>query len=521
MGALASYFPSMEEELQDPEDFLGAGSLVESRVASERADNDVQELTEIRASLEALAASMEADLEADPFTPVFINHALDAVGRRTGLKLPTASLEDTSTTISMEGLGGALKAIWDAIVKAVKAAIAAVANFFRRLYELVTGKKRKIEANFEKAKKAGDATPSKLADTNNLSKIADKEIEALKEKLKKPELVKCRKDQLVALTSAAATIVDRANILEGNQTIVKEEITHKGEQITLVRREDVKKAKYLKVCQASNDFISHASVAGLHLIALKDQRCEIDIHDLTELIWECLYRGKEAREAGKAIAASVLEITDNTIAVLKSYYEKGSKLYSGDFQMSDVSDQLHEQLMKQFDPVFKEFARFESQSGLIPAGRRVNKLKKGGLFNLFDTQSHAPLLAKFTENDVVMKIPTWAESKKASDGVTSLMILNTQKSVTDGITKSFDAALSKWSDAIKWVYEQGHGDSTVHAANMISDYCKIILTNTQDNFNRYLRSQMTLEGSIVLLSDVLSGSMARLADSKAVIEELA
>ncbi len=102
MGALASYFPAMEEVEQD---FLNAGLLVESRVASERADDDVSELGEIHAALEALAVSMEETLEADPWTPVFINHALDSFGRRTGLKLPVASLEDATVTISMESIG--------------------------------------------------------------------------------------------------------------------------------------------------------------------------------------------------------------------------------------------------------------------------------------------------------------------------------------------------------------------------------------------------------------------------------
>ena len=519
MGALASYFPAMEEVEQD---FLNAGLLVESRVASERADDDVSELGEIHAALEALAVSMEETLEADPWTPVFINHALDSFGRRTGLKLPVASLEDATVTISMESIGGAIKAIWDAIVKAVKAALKAVADFFRRIYELVAGKRQKIEANFATAKKAGDATPAKLADTNHLGKVADAELKALTDKLKKPELVKCHKDQLVALTNAAAKIIDRANILEGNDTIVKEEITHNGENFTVVRREDVKRAKYVKICQAGNDFISHASAAGVGLVALKEHRCEISIADVTEVVWEGLFRGKEIRVAGAAISSSVLEISRFAIGLLKAYFVKGSGNNPGDWNFSNKSDQLNTQVFAKFEAVHNEFTKIHSQSGLIPAGRRMVTFGAGkNLYNLYSETGAMPSLAKFTDNEVLLKIPSWNDARKASDGVTSLMVLNTQKNIIDDINKDFDTALTEWNALVKWVGEQGHGDKTAVATRYISDYCKAILTDTQNHYNRFLRSQLALEGTMLQWADILSGTMSRLADSKALVEEIA
>jgi hypothetical protein len=519
MGALASYFPAMEEVEQD---FLNAGLLVESRVASERADDDVTELGEIHATLEALAVSMEATLEADPWTPVFINHALDSFGRRTGLKLPVASLEDATVTISMESIGGAIKAIWDAIVKAVKAALKAVADFFRRIYELVAGKRKKIEAGFAKAKKEGDSTPSKLADTNNLSKVADAEIEAFKKKLKTPELVKCRKDQLVALTPAAATVIDRANILDGNQTIPREEITHGGEVITLVRREDVKRAKYVKLCQAGNDFIAHASVAGISLAGLKEHRCEISIADVTEVVWECLYRGKEIREVGNNTSTAVQEISRLAIAKLKGYFAKDRKNNPGDFHFSSQSDAMNAEVLAKFEAIRNEFKRITGKDGWIPAGRRVVKfLEPKNVYHLFPESNAMPELAKFTENEVLLNIPTWSEAKKASDGVTSLLILNTQKDIITVINIGFDRALDEWNAAIKWVGEQGYGDKTPVVTKYFTDYCKLFFTDIQTQYNRFLRSQLAMEGTAIQWANVLSGTMARLADAKSLVEEIA
>lgn len=518
MGALASYFPSMEEELQDPEDFLGPGALVESRVASERADGDVQELTEIQASLEALAASMEADLQADPFTPVFINHALDSIGRRTGLRLPTASLEDA--TVSMEGLGGAIKAVWDAIVKAVKAAIAAVANFFRRIYELVAGKKKRIEVNFEKAKKAGDVTPSKLADTNNLGKLADEEIQTIAKKLKAPSLVKCRKDQLVALTSAAATVIDRANILDGHDTIVKEEITHKGENITLVRREDVKRAKYVKLCQAGNDFISHASLAKVSLKKLKDNRCEIGIADLTELVWETLFRGKMSREAGAAISQLVVETSKWAVEGLKPYFENGGKRLEE--WEGNAEHDFNNQLFLKMEAFHNEFRKFRSEDGRIPAGRRVRTFGPGkDVSMVYVGRDERPSLSEFSEHDVVMDLPTFSSAKKASDGVTSLLVLNTQKNLLIDINNGFNQAIEIWDKALEWLSAQKLGDQQSFVAQYYTFYTNVIVTHTQNYFNAFMRSQLAMEGTVVGWGDMLSGAMARLADAKGLVEEIA
>lgn len=518
MGALASYFPSMEAELQDPEDFLGAGSLVEDRVASERADNDVQELTEIHASLEALSASMEADLKADPFTPVFINHALDAVGRRTGLRLPTASLEDA--TVSMEGLGGAIKAIWDAIVKAVKAAVAAVANFFRRIFELVAGKKKRIEANFEKAKKAGDVTPSKLADTNNLGKLADADVQAIAKKLKKPELAKCRKDQLVALTAAAATVVDRANILDGHDTIVKEEVVYKNESFTVVRREDVKRAKYVKLCQAGNDFISHASLAKVTLRKLQDNRCEINITDLTELVWETLYRGKMSREAGAEIAKLVVSVSQWAVEGLKPYFEDGGKRLEE--WEGNAEHDFNNQLFLQMEAFHTQFRKFRSEDGRIPAGRRVRTFGPGkDISMVYAGRDDRPSLSEFTEHDVVMELPTFSSAKKASDGVTSLLVLNTQKNLLVDINDGFTQAIDIWDKALEWLSTQKLGDQYTFVSQYFTFYTNVIVTHTQNYFNAFMRSQLAMEGTVVGWGDMLSGAMARLADAKNLVEEFA
>lgn len=519
MSGLASYLPSFED-WQDPKDFLDPVDLVEARVAAEQADSNVEAVVDIRASLEALCVSMEANLEADRWTPVFINHSLDAIGRRTGLKFPVASMEDATVSISMEGLGDALKKIWDAIVEAVKSAIKAVKDFFKRIYEFVTGKKSTIENNFAKAKKGEDSTPKTIAKEN----VASKAPEGLAEKvteLKDDKLSKARPDEIVIVTAPTATALERGFAAEHGEreTFTQETVVYKGKHFTATLKKEVEKIKYVKLATAGNDFISHASQAGVKLKSVRDGSCEITMDDLTELVWETLFRGKVMRETGIEISGAVNTISQVAIEGLAVYFKKGGKGWAA--WEKDGQHDLKNKLFLRMDAVFSQFKKMQSNNGMIPAGRQVARFGNGNsMDNIYGGRDFKPELADFTDQDVLLEIPTWSKVKKASDGVDSLLVLNLQKNIVDGISKGFDNSLAAWDAAVKWVNDQGWGDETTRIVNAYTALTKSILTYTQNYYNRFMRSQLAMEGTIVQWSGILSGTMARMADSKDAVADL-
>lgn len=121
---------------------------------------------------------------------------------------------------------------------------------------------------------------------------------------------------------------------------------------------------------------------------------------------------------------------------------------------------------------------------------------------------------------MLLEIPTWSNAKKAADGVDSLLVLNLQKNVVDGISKGFDKSLAAWDAAVKWVNDQGWGDETTRIVTTYTSLTKSILTYTQNYYNRFMRSQLAMEGTIVQWSGILSGTMARMADSKDAVADL-
>lgn len=520
MSALANYFPSFEE-VQDPEDFLKPVDLVEARLAAEQADSNVEEAVDIQATLEALCASMEANLEADRWTPVFIGHSLDAIGRRTGLKFPKASLEDNQITISMEGLGDALKKIWEAIVNAVNAAIKAVGEFFKRVWAFVTGKKDKVESNIKKTKEGGDTTPAKLAAENTLDKIHDKEVvETITNKLEDPALAKARPADLVIVTNATATALDRAVKAEqgGDAELTKEEVSLKGKHFTITLKKEVQKATYVKLGMASNDFISHASLAGVTLLPIDDHKCEIKMKDLEELIWETLFRGRTIREVGQAISTHVVALSTEAIDSLNSFFKAGGKGLNA-WEKGGRHD-LNNRMFLKMESIFSEFKKLRNKDNFIPAGRQISMFGPGkDMTAPYGGRDTAPFLAKFTDREVLLQAPNWSTAKKASDGVTSMMVMNYNTSDIDKISRAFSTALALWDKAIKSLDENKLGDDYAQISSCYTNLTRSILTYTQNHFNRFLRSQLAMEGYAVQWSDMLFRTTASIVDSKDLVRE--
>ena len=166
--SLKSLFISMEDdELFDTELVVSPDETVEQEIAetaeaygeAEQGSDDVTELGDISEGLESIVASMEAAMEDGGLSPqaaLFMQHAVNGYTRRLGLDASqiTPSMESfggasgqaAATTISMEGVGETLKKIWVAIKNAVSKAIAAVRNFFAKIFGGVAKLKQRSDA---------------------------------------------------------------------------------------------------------------------------------------------------------------------------------------------------------------------------------------------------------------------------------------------------------------------------------------------------------------------------------------
>lgn len=170
--SLKGLFASLEDDaLFDTELVVSPDDTVEQEIAetaeafgeAEQGGDDVIELGEISEGLESIVASMEACMEDGGLTPqaaLFMQHAVNGYTQRLGLSASaiTPSMESfggasgqaAATTISMEGIGETLKKIWMAIKNAVSKAIAAVRNFFAKIFGGVAKLKQRADA-LEKA----------------------------------------------------------------------------------------------------------------------------------------------------------------------------------------------------------------------------------------------------------------------------------------------------------------------------------------------------------------------------------
>lgn len=110
-------------------------------------ESDLEELETIAEGLSSVVESMEATMEQgglDPIAAQFVHHAVDAYTGQLGIEservLPGLeafggySGREASTTVSIESVSEQLKKIWNAIRAAVEKAIAAVKNFFSKVF---------------------------------------------------------------------------------------------------------------------------------------------------------------------------------------------------------------------------------------------------------------------------------------------------------------------------------------------------------------------------------------------------
>lgn len=170
--SLKQLFISMEDDAtNETELVVSADDTLEieiaeagaSEVEAEEQSDNVEELGDISEGLEGILISMESAMQdggLNPQAALFMQHAVQGHVGRLGLQASdvTPSMESfggasgqaAATTISMEGIGETLKKIWMAIKNAVSKAIAAIKNFFAKIF----GGVAKLKTRHEALKKA-------------------------------------------------------------------------------------------------------------------------------------------------------------------------------------------------------------------------------------------------------------------------------------------------------------------------------------------------------------------------------
>lgn len=180
-------------------------AVVEQAAAEVEQTNEVvEELEEAKEGLEAIALSLESISKnggLDQNSAMFARHAIAGYTARFGIQtsdvMPSmesfggASARASATTVTMEGIGEAIKSFWDAIVAQLKKVWAAVKNWWLKTLDAAP----RLKAAAEKLKAKADKTTGSPKE----SKI-DGPLKALHISGKAPADVLAQAKGLVALS---------------------------------------------------------------------------------------------------------------------------------------------------------------------------------------------------------------------------------------------------------------------------------------------------------------------------------
>lgn len=178
---LKSMFKASLEEIQEGENEApavlegGDDSLEAELIAVQESEHEAddaqdvaEELDEVAEGLESISEYMRASLEhggLEPSAAGAVALAVESYTRRLGIDselIPSqesfggASDREHATTVSIEAVGEKLKAIWEAIKKAVKKAWKAVITFFTNIFSAVNRAETRVKKLQAAVGKLGD-----------------------------------------------------------------------------------------------------------------------------------------------------------------------------------------------------------------------------------------------------------------------------------------------------------------------------------------------------------------------------
>lgn len=320
--AMEDYFKSIEKP--GPQAVLHSSEVVEAAAVRE-AQIEAEYNVDVLATVSTVYVALEAfhdDLQATTaamFTPqvrVWVNHRLAALQDYTHLNCPRVSLEssnDDFRTVSLEGVGDALKAVWKAITDAVAAVWKAVVDFIKRLFGFKKNsiaKVKDINARLKEAK-VDDPVKAIQAPRNTQMEAAVKkyvaglvDMDAIKKMTAESKNLgdlSAAMDQ-VFMTPQAAAVVRKANLPETVHTTPP--IHLEGATVVGVPAAAVKKLSLIRMGPYKANIAAWFELCGIKPKAVKaggETHYIIKFEDYWEFLFEVNNSGRDYSAMSKVI----------------------------------------------------------------------------------------------------------------------------------------------------------------------------------------------------------------------------
>lgn len=513
MSNLAEHFD--QEHFADHDDSVEHTQydVTVAGIEVEQSLQDYDTTAEIVATLEGICDSIEATTQLTKMDRVFIGHSFAAVERRVGLVIRQPSMEsdDDGRHISMEGLGEALGKAWDGMVALIKRILKGIADFFRKLFGFSKDKGPKIKMQADAAKKAGvDASLEKLAANNPLQAALDLHkgaIEDLANKLADmPNLSKAKAADLVVLTPAAAAVVVHNSTKEPE---CSKPFQLNGETVCVMEKKALKEVEYLRIGTV-NLTIPAFMFANrrMSFVKLGSNQVMLRHEDVTEMVWDTAFRGKEARTAGKRIAAELMDMALEAEKVFKQLNTTTP---------SNIRMSLGERTAQSRLAIQKLFASFEADRGRIPMSGRVVTL---GSPSTLKVAEFIPMevAQEDTGKEILIKFPKYGEVSKAADGIVTVTLLGNFHGSLDAVLKELDKAMVVW-ERIKGMIS-GNKQIAADVQALLPACMERLYNEPVKWLASYLRGCGTMEGTIISWGEQITNPLSKLAGTKDIVKRM-
>lgn len=164
---LAKYLEAIKVSTEEAVDVVYSLELDNAYREINELNESIDQFITMETSLETLKEDLESVESIEGDTKTFAQMAFES---------HLAALGQETTVSVEEGIGDTLSNIWKAIVNAIKKAFRAVAEFFKRIFRFLTGKKKELESE---EKRTLTFTPTPTASvTETLEDVAKRNLEA-------------------------------------------------------------------------------------------------------------------------------------------------------------------------------------------------------------------------------------------------------------------------------------------------------------------------------------------------------
>lgn len=522
MTKLAAYLPVMEE--LNPEDFADHDHSTEftqyavtaSGIELGQAVKDHDEASEIVATLESIVESIEATDQLTTVDRVFIGHTIQSVQRRIGLVIRTPSMEandEDSRQISMEGIAQGLAKLWEGTVALIRKILRGIRDFFAMIFGFGKRKEKRIKFQLAKAKEGGnDAAVSKIVEKNLLKHLEDvSSMQRILDNMVATPLEKERPDQLVLMTPATAQIIVR----ESDKPVDSSKpMMVNGQDVVAMRKKDVQALEHLTIGHAKQALITAMSVNGkLTFRSSTDTSVLMDHGDVNEMVWDTAFRGKEARDKGKLLAAELMKIATKAEAAIT-----GGVKFDG--TKTNVTRYVAEKTKDERAEVYKLFRNFVGTDDMMPMGSSIVVVKdhKPEFLQIAEFRG-MPVVSTNVSKQLKIKFPKYGEVSKAADGIVTVTLLSNFNGSIDDTLKKFDDVLKVYERMQAWAITNAKNNPVLQ--RQITSITREMYDEPVKFFTSYIRAVGVMETIVIGWGDHITHPLSKLTDTKNLMKEIA